>query len=288
MVADSGRVARIVVAPELMIEARSPEHAQRAANLITAALAVRDGVVYVDELTPDPNHPFLGGAEHLQSDSVGDAAQIAALASRRRSTMYSLVRLFLSFRCLGVHWIDLHPQWGRRFPVSGDPFVFSLLAQALLAASGAIEELGLKIPAGSKRPSMIDGKWNPEVLTDLHASLIRAGIDPSYTVTWLVRGGNSRIMRQRPPPVGPRAQWARFDCRDREIAVADAIQYAEWLRSKTCAHRFSGLTRSLSLHDAANVQYLARDLLFEAIGFDPLAKARKAKRAAQSGGPPAG
>jgi hypothetical protein len=258
---------KLVLAPELIIEADTPKHAERAANLVTAAAAVFFGQEMFDEINFDPDHPRIGSGRYIQADGFGHVAEIAVRAHRRKFTEYALIRLASSFRVLGMHLIDLHPNYGREFLVTDDPFMFVRFAQAIASAAGAMEELGVKVPASEKRPAKILGAWNPEVLADLQKKLVKIGVPPDYKVSWHVRGGRSRIKRKNPPPSGDPESWTTRNCRDRTIPIADGVQYAEWLRSKTSVHCFCPLTESLTVYDATNVQFLSRALFYKAIGF---------------------
>jgi hypothetical protein len=65
-----------------------------------------------------------------------------------------------------------------------------------------------------------------------------------------------------------KAPWARWDVRDIQIDVVDAIAHVSWLRSKVSAHKSDPQSvRLLSVYDVSNAQRLARRLLLETLGF---------------------
>lgn len=148
-----------------------------------------------------------------------------------------------------------------------DPINHAVLAQAIVAAFSAIEELDFEVKASPQKPSKIDGKWNPVVLEDLKSRLTRAGIRDSETIVWMLRIPNTRIERKYAPPKGDRPSWATFGVRDRLVPMVDAIHYSGLLRSRVSAHRMHDLTRSLSIYDVVNVQHLARKLILQGMGF---------------------
>lgn len=282
----NGKLVLAFVEPELIIEARSYKRAQHAANLVTAALSVVEGGTVCDEITPDPVAPRLGPATAISTGGVAAAAVMAGRASRKRAATNALIRLATSFRLVGAHWMDLHPHRGVHSGDQRDPFLVVGFAQAISAAAGAIEELGLKLRASQSNPSKIDGNWNPAVLSKLNEDLVKLGVPVDHKVLWLLRTTRSRIQKHYAPPTGTAAPWSRHDCRDRFVNVTDAIHYAELLRSKTSVHRYSDLTSSLTVFDVVNVQYLARSLLRCAVGLDPTTGEPPQDRGAECGARP--
>lgn len=260
----------LIPSAELLVEAGSQHAADYAVNLLCSAWTVTGAAPAPYELAASPQPMPVQAQVHQCVTAVAAAAQVAARATRRRDFTYALIRLAQSFVTLGIHWMDLHPEESPFYGVSNDPFVFARVAQALTLAHGAIEELGLKIKASQQRPSKIEGEWNPPVLDDLNRSLSALSIDTTEKVVWLVRSRTSRIAKKHPVPPGAAARCTAFGCRDRHISLQDAIHYAELLRSRMSAHKFSSLSRSLNFADAANVQYLARTLLYGALRYDPV------------------
>lgn len=130
-----------------------------------------------------------------------------------------------------------------------------------------IEDLGLEIRASAKKPSRINGEWNPPVKQDLEERLIKAGVDLKENFLWTARGPKRKIETKRPIPPGTKSLWSDWIIRDTEIPIVDAIAYADWLRDKIASHSVKELTRVLSPYDVENVQHLARRLLLEILGF---------------------
>ena len=163
--------------------------------------------------------------------------------------------------------MEFHPRYGSTFPVESDPVDFATIAQAIVTAFSAIEELDLQVKASAENPSRHGKKWNPKVLCELETRLQKAGIDFDEPFAWTVRGGRTRIERDFPPLSGERASWSQYGIRDRSVSLVDAISYAGLLRSGVSAHRISRRTRSLRGYDVHNVQDLARRLILETMGF---------------------
>jgi hypothetical protein len=192
---------------------------------------------------------------------------VAAKASQRRHFVYALAQYTLSASIHANQLVDLHPEEGGHLPVS--PFCEDHVrfAYAIVTAYAVIEQLGLEVRASDKRPSMIDGLWNPDVKSDLESRLRQRGVDVAQQISWNVRGPARRIERVRPPISQGKADWARHGVRDCYVELIDAIAYLSWLRSKVAAHKAGKLVTGLSPYDVANGQGLARRLLLESLGF---------------------
>lgn len=272
---------RIELAPEIIIRAPDRATAQRAANLILAALAAQDGCLVLEELLalPDPGEPLedLGDLEYesaskqfLGKGGMGKACAMAAKAALRRRWTNALARLFVSMRTCSIHAMELHPHYGTSFGVEKEPIHHAIFAQAITSGYATIEALGLEVRASQKKQSMIDGSWNPAVLADLEARLVSAGIDLDDRFTWTARNTPTLIERKFADADGTAPSWARGLVRDRFIKITDAIHRASLIRGRAAAHGGGGspLTGSLTAYDVHNVQFLARRLLLDALGFD--------------------
>lgn len=270
---------KLTYAPEIVLEASSRASAQRGLNLVTAAktlfdsdftlgqplAAIPDDRTNLEDLHPEEYESALN--THICTTGLAVAAQLAARVTFKRAWISSLIKYWLSLRTCSIPVIEHHPRYGDRHTVEKDPFSHAIMAQAIVAAFSAIEELELEVKASPQKPSKVSGAWNPVVLNDLQARLIKAGIDPSGTTSWLLRNTPTRIERRYRPPAGQRAAWSHFAVRDRIVSLPDAIHYAGLLRSRVSAHRTHALTRSLTAIDVVNVQHLARRLLLEATGY---------------------
>jgi len=61
--------------------------------------------------------------------------------------------------------------------------------------------------------------------------------------------------------------WNRkYGVRDKELAIADAIHYASWLRNFVAAHKLRALASEVSPYDVHNVQMVARRVLLGHLG----------------------
>lgn len=89
-----------------------------------------------------------------------------------------------------------------------------------------------------------------------------------------LRGPKRRTEKKREVPIVVRARWAKGPVRDADIAIVDAIAYADWLRDRAAAHAAGNLTEVLSPYDVTNVQHLARRLILEVLGVWKLLKKR--------------
>lgn len=206
---------------EIVLSTRAWTAAQRALDLVNGCRQLMNGypdllpirLIAHNEAEPDwmseDDRARLWEEQGISQGGLPTACAIAAKASRRRSWTYAIAKYAFSVELYSVHPVDMQPSSRVSHPVSGYPSDHVLLSHAILAAFGAIEDLGLAVPAGFGRPSRIGGAWNPEVLADLHARLKKKGIDPTETVLWAVRGPARRIERQSGACVpGPKANGA--------------------------------------------------------------------------------
>ncbi|HEY1749588.1 MAG TPA: hypothetical protein VGG11_22865 [Xanthobacteraceae bacterium] len=266
--------------PELLIFAPDRTIAQRAANLLFAAMLALEGQSLVHtsfiavpedkrerrsydgvELDRDVPYAFQPG--------VAKAAALSARLSTKKRWQYAAMKYWASHMMCSVPFIETDPWLGTHLGIERDPVNHVRLAQALTSAYSVLEEIGLELRASRENPSTIDGQWNPRVREELEGRLRSGGIDLDNDEVWMVRGSPTRLERKRAHAEGLRPSWARANTRDRHIAIVDAIARASWLRSKVSAHRLSELSASLTALDVVNVQLLARRLLLEQTGFLP-------------------
>jgi hypothetical protein len=274
---------KIYPARELAVFARNEDAAQRAADLMHSARLLLGGSNVMSHLWPG-EHPVIWPLNQIDEDKAHDdlasrktelttvhlplASLIAAKASRKMGYVYAMAKLRVSLEISSVPAMHLDPSRNDNFPKSVLPEDHVRLAHALIAAWSCVEELGFEVRASSERPSRLpDGTWNPPVKANLESRLRRGGIDLAESFPWNLRGPRTRIERKRPPEIFTRAEWARWNVRDGEMMVIDAINYASFLRSSIAAHKTDPkMIRVLSIYDVANVQFLARRLILETMG----------------------
>ncbi len=272
------RTVRLHTPPIIVIWASNRGIAQEAANLIAAASSVLNGYLFIDDILAVPkatdDREDLDELTHLSrrnacfaASGFAEAAALAAKCSHRGRLTYALVKLWSSFRSCSKDWMDFHPDYGRAFGVTRSPVDHVIFSQAIVSAHAAMEELGLSIGTGVQ--AYDSGRLLPGVQEDLERRLKTAGIDPSHSFIWTVRGSKTRLEKKLPIPPSKKASWAKNTIRDRHISLAEAVARARWLRSKASAHESSSLTRSLTWVDVNNVQMVARRLLLELLGFLP-------------------
>lgn len=257
---------------ELLIGAADPERAERAYNLLIAAMAVCDmGVHFVPDafdtsnITPFPApapQPFAMSVESLATPCI-----LVSKASCSSELQYAIHRLALSYRSISPHWIDLDPSHSpQKFGVHGDPMVHVYIANAITLAYSAIEQLGLEIRSHGQPSKMSDGSWNTSVREDLERRLKESRINLAEREIWTMRGPELAIERRKKPAAVRKARWARGTVRDVEIELIEAIALASFLRDKLGAHGLPSDAASLTVYDAHNVQSVARRLLMESVG----------------------
>jgi hypothetical protein len=269
---------------EVIVSARNRIIAQRASDMIYSArnlLAAYNifgmfasGAQTVSAV-PDPTSPGVNDPEEEpppihSSPHIPVACLIAAKSSHRLKFVYALARLQISMEILSVPTIELDPTRNLNIPKSHFPEDHIRIATALTSAYSAIEELELTIRASNQNPSRIKGAWNPVVRDELEQRLLRAGINLSESFYWNLRGRQTRIELRRSPEIAKPAKWAINKLvRDGAMHVSDAIAYASFLRSTVAAHGSidKQYLRVLSVYDVSNVQFLARRLLLESLGY---------------------
>ncbi|MGH9697855.1 MAG: hypothetical protein ACRD5R_05855 [Candidatus Acidiferrales bacterium] len=290
---------------EVIISARDQLTAQRAANTIYNARNLLQGSNLFGMLSsgPQPVSPVASEAnrnsprrpgetpEFHSSPNIPLACLIAARVSQKLKFVYALARLAISMEIMSVPTIELDPTHSPNIPRSAFPEDHVRMATAITSAYSSIEELGLTIRASNQKPSRIDGAWNPVVKEELEQRLTNAGVDLAEEFYWNLRGKRTRIEMKRQPEITRVAPWAiKNVVRDGQMHVSDALAYASFLRSQIAAHsnEDKGDVRVLSVYDVSNVQFLARRLLLESLGFwryvdapdrlDPRSRAKRKRK----------
>ncbi len=278
----SGKRGRTVVHPnkEIMIHAQSEVVAQKAANSIFNALLLvqnwggligAEPVVTVVHRTSKPSAASeltIGPpAGTFSAMGLPLACLVAARASYRLRFAYALAQLRLSYEMSSVAAVDLDPHHSPNIPKSPYLEDHVRLGYAIVLAYAAIEQMGLEVRASERTPSRLGGEWNPVVLQDLKTRLSKCKVDVDETFLWMVRGSQTAIEKDRPPKRLRKARWARYNVRDAEMSVVDAIAHVSWLRDKVAVHGVSPRRiRALSVYDVENARSLARHLLLQAMG----------------------
>lgn len=284
----ASRIPDALLPHEVLIRAKSREHAQSVATLLHASEAVALGSLFMGWFLGLSAHAApiavprriteLEGLDrdlafnalrsiHL-SDRVPNALVLAAHASRRRHWQYAIYKLLDSYIHLSVEDAVLHPEMYHYDPLTAsrnarDHVYFSA---AITTAYAAIEELDLTVRAIAVSPNNVrakndDGSWVPRVLDDLQSRLRRAHVEDGECVYWHRRGSLRRHEKVKQVATHSRAPSARGLIRDAYVSIPDALDHARWLRNKVTGHRIDSRARSLTPYDVANVQGLARTLI---------------------------
>ena len=264
---------------EVVIYANSWIPAQRALNLILSSINLYSG--YSDLFNIGLIAHNKGEPEFLESEyrkivtekyhseqNIPIACSIAAKVSQRIKRVYALAKYKYSRSVYTVNpHEELDPFRSPHLLLSEFPSDHVMFSYAIISAYSAIEELGLEVRASDKKPSIINGNWNPEVKVNLEERLIKSGINHREPILWISRGPKRKIEKTKRIPVITKAPWAEGLIRDSEIAIIDAINYSSWLRSRVASHKSNDLTKRLSPFDVINVQNLVRRLLLESLGY---------------------
>jgi hypothetical protein len=273
-------------AKEVVIRATSEVSAQRAADLIHAAGLLLEGSNLLSPLYPGEHAPIYPASTNsastlkqreprfrnrtrVMTSNIPLACMVATRASARLEYIYALAKIRLSLETYSLPIIALDPSHGENVPKSALPEDHVRMAFAIVTAWSCVEEMGFEIRAGKDKPSKLpDGSWNPAVRKDLESRLQKGHINLNERIDWNLRGARTRIEKKRMPIIIQKAPWARYQVRDGEMEVIDAIHYVSFLRSWVAAHKCDKrLVRVLSVYDTANAQFVARRLFLEKIGF---------------------
>ena len=266
-------------ARQLLVRARTPEVVESVVSLVhCGVLAAYPDLQQNTEtaLVYELDDPRWAGGTQSPIDPVRcwDQADIgvraAAAAWSDTSAVYALQKYRFS---LERDWFTPHSA----DPIHRDVFAYKYddprsqvsAAFSIVAAYSVIEELGLEVRSSQQRPRFLNGtpQWNPEVLSDLNRRLEAAGIPSTTTIAWLHRGARTRVEREMSPSLGVPADWSRrYEVRDKELLIADAIHYVSWLRNFVAAHKFRALASEVSPYDPHNAQAVARRLLLGYLG----------------------
>lgn len=268
---------------EAIISARDQLTAQRAANTIYNVRNLLQGSNFYGMFSSGPqpvslvkpqkscSTPRKRGEtpEFHSSPNIPLACLISARVSRKLRFVYALARLAISMEIMSVPTIDLDPNHSLNIPKSAFPEDHIRMTTAITSAYSSIEELGLEIRATNQNPSRIDGAWNPVVKNELEQRLRQAGVNLAEEFYWNLRGKRTRIEIRRQPEITKLAPWAVSDVRDGQMDITDAIAYASFMRSQIAAHSHDDkrFLRVLSVYEVTNVQFLARRLLLESLGY---------------------
>jgi hypothetical protein len=265
---------------EIVIEATNDIIARRAFAILQNAGALIDGAdirqIFGQELqlsrdgesprTHRRRSPQRDDQNVLSHSGIPIQCLVSVKVASKLRYRYALAQLSLSYRLISISPYDLDPTRNHNIPKSPYEDVHISFAHAIIAAYAVIEQLGLEVRANPKMPSTVNGRWNPPVLADLETRLSSAGIDLTETFHWSVRGGRTRLERDRPAKILRKSPWCRWQVRDGQVRVVDAIAHISWLRSRVSAHGIRPASvRVLSIYDVTNAQCLARRLLLESL-----------------------
>ena len=260
---------------EVVIEAKSIKRAQFVCDLIICSmcldgvtgLEVRDIAVYPFDTNSNEEPLYNCNVTEFQTPGIPLYCKFAAKISFHRSYVNATNKYLLSCEIHSTHWVNLDPNNGPNIPLSPFPYDHLRYGYAIVIAFSIIEELNLGVNASSKKPSLINGEWNPEVKEDLEKGLLKAKIDINEPIIWERRGAIKNLEKRRNPKPLNKTTWAYGNVRDCEVLLIDAINNVSWLRSKIAAHKVDTDIKLLSVYDVSNAQHLARRLILESLGF---------------------
>ena len=272
---------------EAIIETNSVDNAIKAVELISEALTLLKAELYeanIASILPfsAEDKKLIAQELMLEEEMVGSqtypitqlplACQIACKASFKRAYHNALLKYQLGNYICPIDNIDIDPFHSPYYKISHFLFDRARFAYAIIAFYSVIEELGFEIKASSENPSFIKGEWNPKIRKDLEDRLTKAGLNPNEVIVWNLRSTPTQIERylRKKGKLRPikKTSWAKGNVRDSEIELVYAISIVSYLRSSISAHKFVDKPiQSLSIYDVSNVNYLARRLLMERLGF---------------------
>jgi hypothetical protein len=261
---------------EAIIETGNMENAIKVSELMSTSIVLLNSYILLTDRSPaivpfseyDPKKFYR---DFSSMPEIQLATKMACKASFRKAYYYALFKYRLGCELWSTPTVDLDPNFSLYNKISSFPSDHARLAYAIILFYSVIEELGLEIRASSKNPSFSNGKWNLKVKEELETRLKKQGININEPFYWNLRSTPAKLERgiRKKNKLKPikKAEWAKYDVRDSEIPLVDAILLASLLRSRVAAHKFSSFVRLLSIYDVSNVNILARRLLLEKLGF---------------------
>lgn len=265
---------------EVVIMASNRTRAQQTLELINSSLELYSGqpisqfgdlelIAYCEENKDEIDEDDLKEirTQYASMPSIPIACLICCKASHRKKNIYAIEKYRFSTSLFSQFGVDLEPWSAPHLPVSKyarDHIVFS---HSIISAYSVLEELGLEIRASSKNPSFIKKKWNPIVRNELEERLLSAGIDLDESLLWTIRGPIRKLEKKKQIPIIEKMKWSSGPVRDSKVDIVDAIAYASWLRSFVASHKVKDITEVISPYDVTNIQFLARRLILESLGY---------------------
>lgn len=270
---------------EFIINAESFEIAQNVLFNVFCCAAVINGTILLD-IEPHTAHEF-GTIENVKGidlinkpvdmycdNSIPSYFYLAVLASQDNKLANSIVKYQLSTEIYSQHYMDLDEaiDW----KTTNYNFIQMRFAYAIITAYSVIEELGLSINVPKNKSSKLDnGNWNPEVLEGLLKRLESSNINVEDDISWMIRGEETEIEKERPIKTTREAEWASpeddmddlyMKVKDGYVYLPDAINHISYLRSRIASHSVGERIMNLSVFDVANAQFLVRRLILERSG----------------------
>ena len=265
----------------VVINANSLERAQYVSELIYAAECLHSGSLGLSPFYQGPEVHLIDSSFTSKQESLPNVSfsgiplycMIAAKASFRKEFQYALFKHLASHELISSDPWSFDPtEWVPGKFVSLSVGYHVKCAYAIVIAYSVIEELSFELRASKNNPSFIDSEWNPIVKNELEKRLKKAGINLAELFFWTLRDTPTKIERVRQPRIQNKANWSYGKIRDGEIEIIDALAQASWLRSKVSAHKLRELASALNYYEVHNIQWLARRLLLEKMGFWPIDK----------------
>ncbi len=254
---------------EIVISASSMTSIEKAVRLLLACYTLQNSCLPPfshDQHIPsyrklfgiklDPESAFSG---------VENLCKLCCKASYFTKIKWAIHKYHLACQIHSNEIVDLNPREGhiQISPYDDDKIRY---AYCIVIFYSVIEELGLEIRGASKdKPSIINGKWNVDILNNLQQRLLKIGISNRDNISWIRRSKPTKIEKRKSIPIQRKSEWAYGSIRDSEILIPDAIATVSMLRSKISSHKLNGLFRSFSVYDVANANHLCRELLLSSI-----------------------
>ena len=257
---------------EVIIHAASIGMAKDVSALIYSAITLLHSCM--PAFTDDPSEPTEdedrsahyreGNVYTFSMQGIVSACQIACKASALKANQYALLKYLLACKLHSNEPIDIDPIHSQYHPLNHYRKIDHVrIGYAIVLFYSVLEEIGLEIKASSKKPSLINNKWNEEVKAELNERLRRNNINLKEKILWNMRSKPTSIEKRKPPINKEKANWAKYDTRDSFIEICDAIRITSWIRSTIVSHKLDQSIDSISIYDVANANQLARQILLD-------------------------
>lgn len=226
-----------------------------------------EDIVHQFDMDPDDWRAIISRKKVAYADeALLEACRLVQKVHGAQKIENAVCKYYVAHDVFKLHPMDLHPL--------EDPFDNEYLlseririANVIVECYSILEELHMQIKASRENPSVIDGRWDPKVKSELVERLQTKGIDTDKKIPWSTRNGVVRPFKTDVVNADDLCEWSDgAEICDFNISICDAILELSYMRSQLSSHSLGGNVLKLSVYDADNAFFLARYLVAKHLG----------------------